>query len=103
MSKYMNHKMITKQFILAIIGISLSICTYAQEKIVEITPETLADAAKTLEDASIVYDPSYVRITYPGGDVPAKTGVCTDVVVRAFRKAFDWESDHSALIMSLRT
>ncbi len=73
--------------ILLVIGLFLSICTYAQET-VEITPETLADAAKTLEDASIVYDPSYVRIKYPGGDVPAKTGVCTDVVIRAFRKAF---------------
>jgi len=33
------------------------------------------------------YDPSYVGIAYPGGDVPLETGVCSDVVVRAFRKA----------------
>ena len=33
------------------------------------------------------YDPSYVGIDYPGGDVPLETGVCSDVVVRAFRKA----------------
>ena len=32
------------------------------------------------------YDPSYVRIDYPGGDVPQERGVCTDVVVRAFRR-----------------
>jgi uncharacterized protein len=32
------------------------------------------------------YDPSYVTIDYPGGDVPMETGVCSDVVVRAFRK-----------------
>ncbi len=32
------------------------------------------------------YDPAYVAISYPGGDVPAETGVCTDVVIRAFRK-----------------
>ncbi|MEZ0215978.1 MAG: DUF1287 domain-containing protein [Rariglobus sp.] len=31
------------------------------------------------------YDPSYVKLTYPGGDVPLHTGVCTDVVVRALR------------------
>lgn len=31
------------------------------------------------------YDPSYVTLTYPGGDVPSHTGVCTDVVVRALR------------------
>lgn len=34
-----------------------------------------------------VYDPSYVRISYPNGDVPRSQGVCTDVVVRAFRAA----------------
>ncbi len=33
------------------------------------------------------YDPSYAGIEYPGGDVPLETGVCSDVVVRAFRKA----------------
>jgi uncharacterized protein YijF (DUF1287 family) len=32
------------------------------------------------------YDPSYVKLTYPNGDVPIETGVCADVVVRAFRK-----------------
>jgi uncharacterized protein len=32
------------------------------------------------------YDPAYVKIKYPGGDVPLETGVCTDVVIRAFRK-----------------
>ena|SRR2546425_11277077 len=33
------------------------------------------------------YDPSWVKIDYPNGDVPGDTGVCSDVVVRAFRKA----------------
>jgi uncharacterized protein YijF (DUF1287 family) len=33
------------------------------------------------------YDPAYVRIPYPGGDVPAETGVCTDEVIRAYRAA----------------
>jgi uncharacterized protein len=33
------------------------------------------------------YDPSYVKLDYPNGDVPLETGVCADVVVRAFRKA----------------
>ena len=34
---------------------------------------------------SVRYDPAYVRIPYPGGDVPAGTGVCTDEVIRAYR------------------
>jgi uncharacterized protein len=33
------------------------------------------------------YDPAYVVIPYPNGDVPVETGVCTDVVIRAFRRA----------------
>jgi uncharacterized protein YijF (DUF1287 family) len=32
------------------------------------------------------YDPSYVRLDYPNGDVPIETGVCSDVIVRAFRR-----------------
>src|ERR1044071_2090760 len=33
------------------------------------------------------YDPSYQSIDYPNGDVPIETGVCSDVIVHAFRKA----------------
>ena len=33
------------------------------------------------------YDGSYRRIAFPGGDVPRERGVCSDVVVRAFRNA----------------
>ena len=32
------------------------------------------------------YDPAYVQLAYPGGDVPANTGVCTDVIIRAYRQ-----------------
>ena len=31
------------------------------------------------------YDPAYVRIPYPNGDVPPETGVCTDEIIRAYR------------------
>jgi uncharacterized protein YijF (DUF1287 family) len=34
---------------------------------------------------TVRYDPAYVRIPYPGGDVPESTGVCTDEVIRAYR------------------
>ncbi len=46
----------------------------------------LADSAVTLIRQSVLYDPSYSRIEYPGGDVPADRGVCSDVVIRAYRK-----------------
>ncbi|MGF1593921.1 MAG: DUF1287 domain-containing protein [Kiloniellaceae bacterium] len=35
--------------------------------------------------ARVTYDPSYLRLAYPGGDVPADRGVCADVVVRVYR------------------
>jgi uncharacterized protein YijF (DUF1287 family) len=34
---------------------------------------------------TVRYDPAYVRIPYPGGDVPQDTGVCTDEVIRSYR------------------
>ncbi len=48
--------------------------------------ERLADSSLTLTKQAVRYDPSYYRIAYPNGDVPAGVGVCTDVVVRAYRK-----------------
>jgi uncharacterized protein len=48
--------------------------------------EKLSDAAISIIDSSIVYTPNYIAIKYPNGDVPAKTGVCTDVVIRTYRK-----------------
>lgn len=47
--------------------------------------EKLVSAAIEQTRHSVTYDGSYRRIGYPGGDVPADIGVCTDVVVRAFR------------------
>lgn len=48
--------------------------------------ERLADSAFTLTKDRVQYDPSYFSIAYPNGDVPADKGVCTDVVIRAYRK-----------------
>jgi uncharacterized protein len=46
---------------------------------------TAAAIAQTAQ--AVRYDGSYRRIPYPGGDVPADIGVCTDVVIRAYRAA----------------
>lgn len=46
----------------------------------------LADSARTLTKQKVQYDPAYFSITYPNGDIPANKGVCTDVVIRAYRK-----------------
>ncbi len=45
----------------------------------------VADAALSITNNTIRYVAGYVKIPYPNGDVPADTGVCTDVVVRAYR------------------
>lgn len=48
----------------------------------------LVDAARRQIGVTTLYDPAYVRLAYPGGDVAQDRGVCTDVVIRAYRHAF---------------
>lgn len=48
--------------------------------------ERLVAAALERTQHSVRYDGQYRRIAYPGGDVPADIGVCTDVVIRSYRK-----------------
>jgi len=45
----------------------------------------LVAAAVERTNHVVRYDPAYVRIPYPNGDVPADTGVCTDEIIRAYR------------------
>lgn len=45
----------------------------------------LVAAARAQVGITTSYDPAYVALAYPGGDVPTDRGVCTDVVIRAFR------------------
>jgi len=45
----------------------------------------LSEAAINLTKQKVTYDPAYFTIPYPNGDVPANKGVCTDVVIRAYR------------------
>ena len=47
--------------------------------------EKLVAAAESQIGRTIRYDPAYVKIGYPGGDVPIELGVCTDVIIRAYR------------------
>jgi uncharacterized protein YijF (DUF1287 family) len=46
----------------------------------------LSIAAIELTKDKVTYDSSYVRIKYPNGDVEKNKGVCTDVIIRAYRK-----------------
>ena len=98
--------MLSKLFYLSA---SLCICTFisAQQKTeTKLTTENkkpvfvLPDSAKTKGEKIVsaarwqigkttTYDPSYVSLKYPKGDIPIKKGVCTDVVIRALRHALN--------------
>ena len=47
----------------------------------------LPEAAREQVGVTTLYDPAYVKLAFPNGDVPIERGVCTDVVIRAFRRA----------------
>ena len=46
----------------------------------------LSESAMELTQLIVKYDPAYYKISYPNGDIPAHKGVCTDVIIRAYRK-----------------
>lgn len=48
-------------------------------------PEPVVTAARAQIGKTISYDPAYKKLDYPNGDVPANTGVCSDVIIRALR------------------
>jgi hypothetical protein len=50
------------------------------------TPERLSYAALDRLRHRVVYDGRYIPISYPNGDVPASMGVCTDTVIRSYRR-----------------
>lgn len=65
----------------------------------------LADSALVLTQQKVEYDPSYFSIPYPNGDVPANKGVCTDVIIRAYRKlGVDLQKEvHEDMKMNFKT
>lgn len=58
---------------------------WAGPAVAESSGARLARAARAQLGVTRGYDPAYVRLDYPGGDVPRATGVCADVVIRAAR------------------
>lgn len=48
--------------------------------------KNLSESAILLTKDNVVYDGRYFSIPYPNGDIPSGKGVCTDVVIRAYRK-----------------
>ena len=51
----------------------------------------IVQAARLQIGRTMIYDPAYVGLKYPGGDVPIERGVCTDVVIRALRQGVGFD------------
>ena len=51
----------------------------------------LLTAARSQVNKTLSYDPRYSTIAYPNGDVDLAKGVCTDVIIRAYRQAFKFD------------
>jgi uncharacterized protein YijF (DUF1287 family) len=64
----------------------LLVSSNTEESTIKTFEEKLSEAAISIIDPSIDYDPAYFSIKYPNGDIPAHKGVCTDVIIRAYRK-----------------
>ncbi len=74
------------RWLVAVVGILLCACVGAdQEPEIDEFSTALSEAAIQRTSHQIRYDGSYRQIDYPGGDVPSTVGVCTDVVIRAYR------------------
>lgn len=80
--------------VLLALGLCCATPGWAQEAVAAPLPASqhrTSAATRLIESARArtligeIYDPAYVAIAYPGGDVPDDRGVCTDVVIRAYR------------------
>ncbi len=64
----------------------IGVIALAQPLLAE-TGEKIVKAAKARIGVTKHYDPAYVSLKYPGGDVENDRGVCVDVVIRSLRGA----------------
>ena len=76
-----------KNILLILMLFSIYSCSSQTEaKQNDLSNNDLSNSALELTKQDVTYDPSYFSIDYPNGDVPSGKGVCTDVVIRAYRK-----------------
>jgi len=78
------------QVVLAMLLVAAQLPALAQSRFTDPTSQqqflkSFVAAAIERTHHTVRYDPAYVRIPYPGGDVPADTGVCTDEIIRSYR------------------
>jgi uncharacterized protein YijF (DUF1287 family) len=73
--------------IAGLVGCGLSPPAWAQVDPEPAFPERVAIGAELRAAKPEIYDPAYVKLSYPMGDVADDRGVCADTIVRAFRHA----------------
>ena len=81
----MNSVSIKKSFLILILGIFFFTAAPSSVTNSDLI-QAVVENAKNQTRITKHYDPSYVNIDYPLGDVPMDRGVCTDVVIRALRE-----------------
>jgi uncharacterized protein len=81
--------MLTRRtFLTSLAAIPFSPVSVRAEILPEPWAKKLIDAARAQIGVTLRYDPAYTQLKFPNGDVPRERGVCTDVVIRAYRDAF---------------
>ncbi len=68
------------KIILTLVSLFLS-----QNILANIFPNQLVQAAFERTKHQVKYDGAYIKLDYPGGDVPDNIGVCSDVIIRSYR------------------
>lgn len=63
----------------------------SSDVITQVERHPITIAAKDQIGKTTSYDPAYVGLDYPNGDLPIEKGVCTDVIIRALRKAYQMD------------
>lgn len=72
--------------ILLIVMMGMGLMAHSQlDRVKPLDLELTVLHAKWQATQKVTYDGSYRQIDYPNGDVPANIGVCTDVIIRAYR------------------
>ena len=71
-------------------GLALAACGQAEAQVrpASVRAKALITAARRQVGVTLACDPAYTALPYPGGDVPRAKGVCTDVLIRAYRDAY---------------
>lgn len=82
---------VTRRVVLAGLAASAAVAPRVSARGIDPSAQKLIVAAQSQIGVTRLYDPTYVRMGFPGGDVPIERGVCTDVIVRAYRLAFGYD------------